>query len=61
MTHKENQSVTKKAVEYAKAHHVLVSFDPNIREPLWESMDLLRQQMAYGMSRCDILKISILF
>ncbi|MEE1242265.1 carbohydrate kinase [Frisingicoccus sp.] len=58
MTHKENQSVTKKAVEYAKAHHVLVSFDPNIREPLWESMDLLRQQMAYGMSRCDILKIS---
>ena len=36
----------------------MISFDPNIREPLWTSMDLAREQVEYGLGMCDILKIS---
>ena len=36
----------------------LVSFDPNLRPPLWESLEEARKQIAYGLSQCDILKIA---
>lgn len=36
----------------------LLSFDPNIREPLWQSMEEAKRQTAYGMEVCDVLKIS---
>lgn len=58
MTHEEVREATKFAVEYAKKQRALISFDPNIREPLWESMDLAREQVEYGLGMCDILKIS---
>lgn len=58
MTHEGVGRATKKAVAEAKAGGALISFDPNLREPLWESLEDAREQVAYGMSRCDILKIS---
>lgn len=58
MTHEGVREATKFAVEYAKKQGALISFDPNIREPLWESMDLAREQVEYGLGMCDILKIS---
>lgn len=58
MTHDNVREATKKAVETAKEAGAIVSFDPNIREPLWKSMDECRKQVEYGMSKCDILKIS---
>ena len=39
-------------------NQILISFDPNLREPLWDSLDEARKQVSYGMSMCDILKIS---
>ncbi len=58
MTHEGVRTATKKAVDIAKENHVLISFDPNLREPLWDSLDNAREQTSYGMSVCDILKIS---
>lgn len=58
MTHEGVREATKFAAEYAKEQGALISFDPNIREPLWSSMDLAREQVEYGLSICDILKIS---
>ena len=58
MTHEEVREATRFAVEYAKEQGALISFDPNIREPLWSSMDLAREQVEYGLGMCDILKIS---
>ncbi|MDE7186237.1 MAG: carbohydrate kinase [Lachnospiraceae bacterium] len=58
MTHEEVREATRFAVEYAKEQGALISFDPNIREPLWSSMDLARKQVEYGLGMCDILKIS---
>ncbi len=37
---------------------VVLSFDPNLRPPLWSSLELAKKQVRYGMSRCDIVKIS---
>ena len=58
MTHEGVREATKKAVETAKANGCLVSFDPNLRPPLWSSLDLATEQMEYGFGKCDILKIS---
>lgn len=58
MTHDDVRAATKKAVQAAKDAGCLVSFDPNLRPPLWSSLDLAKEQMEYGFGVCDILKIS---
>lgn len=57
MTHEGVRAATKAAVQEAKQHGAWISFDPNIRPPLWKSITDARQQMQYGCSQCDILKI----
>lgn len=57
MTHDGPRAATKKAVETAKQAGALISFDPNYRPLLWESEVLAREQIAYGCSVCDFLKI----
>lgn len=58
MTHEGVRKATKKAVSIAKEAGAFISFDPNIREPLWTFMDEAREQVLYGLNQCDILKIS---
>ncbi len=58
MTHEGVREATKKAVQTAKEKGLLVSFDPNLRPPLWKSLDDAKAQMEYGFQYCDILKIS---
>jgi len=58
MTHEGVRQATRKALEAAKTNGCLISFDPNLREPLWETLDEAKEQIAYGLERCDILKIS---
>lgn len=58
MTHEGVRAATKKALRIAKESGVLVSFDPNLRPPLWASLEDAREQVLYGLGRCDILKIS---
>lgn len=58
MTHEAVRSATKKAIAVAKESGAVISFDPNLRPPLWKSLEDARQQTAYGLSWCDVLKIS---
>lgn len=58
MTHEGVRKATKKAVESAKEQGLLISFDPNLRPPLWSTLELAKEQMEYGFAHCDILKIS---
>ncbi len=58
MTHEEVRNATKKAVAAAREAGAVISFDPNLREPLWRSLEEAKEQVAYGLSQCDILKIS---
>lgn len=59
MTHERIRQVTRDAVACAREAGALVSFDPNIRPPLWSSLESAREQMRYGCSQCHILKIEI--
>lgn len=58
MTDQAVEEATKTAVEAAKNAGALISFDPNLRPPLWDSLDRAKEKIQYGLSRCDILKIS---
>lgn len=58
MTHEEVRRATKRAVQIAKESGAVISFDPNLRPPLWKTLEEAKEQTAYGLSQCDILKIS---
>ena len=58
MTHEGVQKATKKALEIAKEAGALISFDPNLRPPLWDSLENAKEQVLYGLEQCHILKIS---
>lgn len=58
MTSPLAEEATKEAVKAAKEAGALISFDPNLRPALWESLDMAREKISYGISQCDILKIS---
>lgn len=58
MTHEGVRRATKKAIQIAEEAGAMISFDPNLRPPLWKSMEEAREQVLYGMSHCQILKIS---
>lgn len=58
MTHEGVRQATRKAIDCAKAGGALISFDPNLRPPLWDSLENAREQIRYGLARCDILKIA---
>lgn len=57
-THPEVREATRYAIDVAKENGLLVSFDPNLREPLWASLEDARKEIEYGLGKCDILKIS---
>ena len=58
LTHEGVREATKKAIAIAKENGAVISFDPNLRPPLWKSLDDAKVQAAYGFSQCDVLKIS---
>ncbi|MBQ1520443.1 MAG: carbohydrate kinase [Clostridia bacterium] len=58
MTHDGVRAATERAIAIAKAAGALISFDPNLRPPLWESLELAKECIAWGLAQCDILKIA---
>lgn len=58
MTHEGVKKATQKALKIAKDNNLLISFDPNLRPPLWKSLDEAKDSIHYGLSQCDILKIA---
>lgn len=58
LTDEPARSATYRAVEYAKKCGRLITFDPNLRRPLWKSPDDAREQMLWGLTVADVVKIS---
>lgn len=58
MTDEPVKTATKKALEAAKEAGCLITFDPNLRPPLWKSLEDAKAAMEYGFQYCDMLKIS---
>ena len=58
LTHAQCREATQVAVDRARKAGALISFDPNLREPLWADLGDAKEQIAWGLAQCDILKIS---
>lgn len=58
LTDEPARETTRRAVAYAKAQGKLITYDPNLRKPLWHSMDEAKEQMLWGLSQADVVKIS---
>ena len=52
------RSATQSAVAYARAHGKLVTYDPNLRKPLWNDLNEAKEQMLWGLRQADVVKIS---
>jgi fructokinase len=52
------KSASHKAIKIAEENGLIRTFDPNLREPLWPSLDEAAVQIDFGMQHCDVLKIS---
>jgi len=58
MTHEGVRQATRAAVLAAKQAGAIISFDPNLRPPLWDSLNEARTQMLWGLSQADVVKIA---
>lgn len=58
MTDSTGEEATKYAVSVAKEAGCMITFDPNYREPLWESEKKAKEKIDWGLSVCDVVKIS---
>ena len=57
-THEGVREATRYAIDVAKEAGCMITFDPNLRPPLWKTLDEAKEQMEYGFENCDVLKIS---
>lgn len=58
LTDEPARTATYRLVEYAKSHGKLLTYDPNLRKPLWKSMGEAKEQMLLGLQYADVVKIS---
>ena len=58
LTNEPARSATVQAMAYAKSRGKLITYDPNLRKPLWRSMEEAKQQMLWGLGQADVVKIS---
>ena len=58
LTDEPAHTATQKAVAYAKSKGKLITYDPNLRKPLWKDMDTCKEQLLWGLKQADVVKIS---
>lgn len=58
LTDEPARSATQKAVAYAKEKGKLITYDPNLRKPLWNSLEEAKKQLLWGLAQADVVKIS---
>ena len=58
LTQEPARSATRQAVSYAKSKGKLITFDPNLRKPLWQDLREAKEQMLWGLAQADVVKIS---
>ncbi len=58
LTTEPSREATYKAIHYAREKGKLISYDPNLRELLWDSPEQAKEQIIKGMELADVVKIS---
>ena len=58
LTDEPVRTTTQKAVAYAREQGKLITYDPNLRKPLWKSEEEAKDQILWGLYQADVVKIS---
>ena len=58
LTDEPARSATYQAVAYAKSKGKMITYDPNLRKPLWKDLDEAKKQLIWGLGQADVVKIS---
>ena len=58
LTDEPARSATCQAVAYAKNKGKLITYDPNLRKPLWKDLETAKEQLIWGLKQADVVKIS---
>lgn len=58
LTDEPCRTATRTALNLAKDAGALISFDPNLREPLWNNLNEAKIQIAWGLKHSDVVKIA---
>ena len=58
LTDEPARTATQKAVAYAKSKGKLITYDPNLRKPLWNDLETAKEQLLWGLKQADVVKIS---
>ena len=58
MTDEPSRDATRRAAAYARSRGGLLTYDPNLRIPLWKDLAQARQEMLWGLSMADVVKLS---
>lgn len=58
LTDEPARTTTRRAVAYARERGKLVTYDPNLRKPLWKDLAEAREQLLWGLGQADVVKIS---
>ena len=58
LTNEPARTATQKCVAYAKSLGKLITYDPNLRKPLWKDLEEARNQLLWGLEQADVVKIS---
>lgn len=58
LTTEPSREATYKAIRYAREKGKIISYDPNLRELLWDSPEQAKEQIIKGMELADVVKIS---
>lgn len=58
LTDEPVKSATRQCIAYAKKRGKLITFDPNLRKPLWNCEADAKEAMLWGLHQADFVKIS---
>ena len=58
LTDEPARSATYRVVDYARQAGKLITYDPNLRKPLWKDLEEAKKQLLWGLTRADVVKIS---
>ena len=58
LTDEPSRSATYKAVDYARSKGKWITYDPNLRKPLWKDLNTAKKQLIWGLTKADVVKIS---
>ena len=58
LTGEPARTTTQRCVAYAKERGKLITCDPNLRKPLWATMEEAKEQILWSLQQADVVKIS---